>query len=327
MSKWLTIFVTAVLLSSCAKDRIEFVPDPGQQLDSVWVSTINDDNKISELIKSFSLPALINDTTTLSNDTTFIHREKFDIIIPPGALKSSTTANLYGRINYSFFLLQKKGDFIKLQQSTINADKNALYTGGNFFLRFSKDNEALTIVPGKIVIIRFNDPQPTKDMKVFYGTENLNPTTPVNICNGWAAANSVAYVKPVQRIFNSISSYGYEVGTDKLSWINTGALYPYSTSSINLSVYVPDLFSNANTEAYLVLKDQRCVIKLSGEAGTRKFSAPNIPSGKSAIVVTVSKVSEDYFLGSTEIITSDKPVEVKPAHSSLDHILDFLNSL
>ena len=318
---------TILILTSCKKDSIVFIPDPGYQLDSAWVNTISDQSKIAECLKNVYPPPPHTDTTEIFlSETTFIRKELFDIIIPPGTLKGSS-GDITGKVNYNFFLLQKKGDFIRLQQSTINNEYFLLQSGGGFFIRFFRGTEELNLVPGKNLIVRYNDPQPLQNMRVFYGTDNIVTTTPVNTSSGWTISSTSAYVKPVQRKFNSTSSYGYEVSTDKLRWINTGLNLSTSSGLVNLSVYVHDLFSNANTQAYLVFKDSRTILKLNGDAGSKKFTAPNIPLNKSAVVITISKVAQDYFLGTQDIITSDKPVEVKPIIGGLDRIINYLNTL
>lgn len=331
MKKNITILWAAILiLSSCKKDSIIFVPDPGYQLDSAWVNTISDQSKIAECVKNIFPPVPLTDTAEiLLKDTTIIRRELFDIIIPPGTLKGSSTGDVSGKVNFNLFLLQKKGDFIRLQQSTINNEHFLLNSGGGFFIRFFRGTEELNIIPGKNIIVRYNDLLPLQNMKVYYGTDNIISTTPVNTSTGWTSSLTSAniYVKPVQRKFNNTSSYGYEISTDRLRWVNAGLNTSTSTGLINLSVYVPDLFSNANTQAYIVFKDSRIIVKLNGDAGSKKFTAPNIPLNKSALIITISKVAQDYFLGTQEIITSDKPIEIKPIAGGLDRILNFLNSL
>jgi hypothetical protein len=328
MKKLSTIIIAALLLASCKKDSIIFIPDPGQELDSAWVTTINADSKISELIKSILPPPPVADTVELLlKDTTIIRRELFDIIIPEGALKGAGATDITGKVAYNFFLLQKKGDFIRLQQSTINNDRFLLNSGGGFFIRFFRGSEELNIVPGKNIIVRFNDPLPLQNMKVFYGAESIVSPTPVNTSSGWSVSLNSTYVKPVQRKFNNVASYGYEVATDKLRWVNAALNLSTGTGTVNISVYVPDLFSNANTQAFIVFKEFRTIVKLTGEPGSRKFIAPNIPANKSAMIVTISKIAGDYFLGTQEIITTDKPIEVKPLKGGLDRITGFLNTL
>lgn len=328
MKKILAIAATVVLMaSSCKKDSIVFVPDPGQQLDSNWVASIDDKQKIAELVKSIMLPPPATDEAEIIKDTTYINRELFDIIIPPGSLKGTVTADVIGKISFQFFLLQKKGDYIRLQQSTINAERLLLNSGGGFFIRFFRGTEEINIVPGKNILVRYNDPQPLQNMKVFYGTDNIANPVPVNTSGTWTPSANNNYVKPVQRKFNTSSYYGYEVSTDKLRWINTALNFPGGITLVNLSVYVPDLFSNANTQVFIVFKESRTVVQLSGDAGSRKFTAANIPAGKTALIVTISKAASDYFLGTQEIITSDKPIEVKPLAGGLDRIISYLNSL
>ncbi|HET9057588.1 MAG TPA: hypothetical protein VFN30_12150 [Chitinophagaceae bacterium] len=334
--KKLSILITVAvfMLASCKKDSSIFLPNAGQELDSIWVSTISEQSKISELTKSIIPAAPLTDSVVIlpadstgMKDTTIIRRELFDIVIPPDALKGSVTSDVVGKINFVMFLLRKKGDYIRLQQSTISNDRSLLNSGGGFFLRFFRGNEELNIAPGKNILVRFNDPAPLQNMKVYYGPDNVVSPIPSNFGATWTASTTSTYVKPIQRNYNTANYYGYEILTDKLKWVNAGLNFSTGIDLINLSVFVPDLFSNANTEAYIVFKDTRTVVKLTGDVSSRKFVAEKIPLNKSAVIVTISKVSNDYFLGTKEIITSDKPVEVKPLATSLDAIIAHLNSL
>lgn len=316
-------------LASCRKeDTSVFVPDPDYRLDSGWVNSISDQSKICELVKNILPPAPLTDSAELFlNDTTFIRREFYDIIIPPGTLKGSSSGDITGKIAYNFFFTDKLGDYIRLQQSTINNEQYLLSTDGSFYTRFFRGTEELTIAAGKNIIVRYNDPQPKSAMKVFYGSDVINYPVPVNVSNGWLTSSGSCYVKPVARKFNNNTFYAYEVSTDKLKWINTASGLPANNTLLNLNVYLPDLFSNANTEAYLIIKDFKTAVKLSGDVNSRKFTAPNIPSGKSALIVTISKIATEYFLGTQDIITSDKPVEVKPVKGGFDRITSYINSL
>jgi hypothetical protein len=164
-------------------------------------------------------------------------------------------------------------------------------------------------------------------MNVFYGGDNYSLSYPVNNAPGWMPANTSAYVKPVQRTYNNHTYYGYEVATDKTKWVNAANTLTPGPPLINMSVFLPDLFSNANTQIFLVLKDSRSISKLSGDPGSRKFIAANIPAGKAATLVCFAKCANNYFLAAKDISTGDGMTELKPMPSDLSKIISYLNSL
>lgn len=329
MKKLIGILSTLILAASCTKeDSFGFNPNQLQNLDSSWVTTIPDQSKICELVKSLPAVQPITDSVEiLAADTTVISKDLYDILIPPKALKTSSGAVVTGKVAFNFYFTEKLGDYIRLQQSTINSSQYLLSTNASFYLRFFLGADELAIIAGKNIIVRYNDPQPKQNMKLFYGLGDIGYTTPVNNTILWYASTSNCYVTPVARKLNTTYYYAYEVSTDRLKWINIASGLPQGLTLLNLSVYLPDLFSNANTQAFIIFKDTKTLVKLNGEASTRKFSAPNIPSGVKAMVVTISKSAEEYYLGTQEIITTDKPLQVKPIKSSLDQIINFINSL
>lgn len=330
MKKLITILsIFTIALASCRKeDSFAFQPDQHNRLDSSWVNSISDQSKVCELIKSFSAVQPVTDTVELAaNDTTVIRRDFYDILIPPAALKTSSSTTVTGKIYYNFLFTEKMGDYIRLQQSTINNDQYLLSTSGSCYLRFYSGSDDLYLADGKNIIIRYNEQQPNQNMKLFYGASDISYPVPVNVSNGWVSASANCYVKPIVRKFNGYYYYAYEASTDRLKWINIAASLPQGLNLTTLNVYLPDLFSNANTQAYVVFKDARSIVKLTGDAGSRKFVAPNIPSGVHAMIITLSKTAEDYFLGVQDVITSDKPLQVKPEKVRLDQIINFINSL
>ncbi|MBI1783314.1 MAG: hypothetical protein HYR66_18420 [Sphingobacteriales bacterium] len=329
MKKLISILTILIFLASCRKeDSFSFEPDQHNKLDSTWVNAISDQSKVCELVKNFSTIQPVTDTTELFlNDTTFIREDNYDIIIPPGTLKGSSTSAITGKISYNFILTEKLGDYIRLQQSTINSSQYLLSTGGSFYLRFFRGTEELNLIDGKYIVVRYNEPQPRQNMKVFYGAGDLSYPVPVNVSNGWTLSSANCYVKPVARKVNTTYYYAYEVSTDRLKWINIASNLTQGTSLVSLSVYLPDLFSNANTQAYIVFKDTKTIVKLSGDAGSRKFVVLNIPAGAHASIVTISKTAEDYFMAVQDVITSDKPIQVKPDKVNLDQIINFINTL
>ncbi|RTL60897.1 MAG: hypothetical protein EKK37_01725 [Sphingobacteriales bacterium] len=329
MKKLIGILSTLILAASCTKeDSFGFNPNQLQNLDSSWVTTIPDQSKICELVKSLPAVQPITDSVEiLAADTTVISKDLYDILIPPKALKTSSGAVVTGKVAFNFYFTEKLGDYIRLQQSTINSSQYLLSTNASFYLRFFLGADELAIIAGKNIIVRYNDPQPKQNMKLFYGPGDIGYTTPVNNTILWYASTSNCYVTPVARKLNATYYYAYEVSTDRLKWINIASGLPQGLTLLNLSVYLPDLFSNANTQAFIIFKDTKTLVKLNGEASTRKFTAPNIPAGVKATVVTISKSAEEYYLGTQEIITTDKPLQVKPIKSSLDQIINFINSL
>jgi hypothetical protein len=123
-------------------------------------------------------------------------------------------------------------------------------------------------------------------------------------------------------------SKGYLVETGRTGWVGVDRPLVPSAQKTEVSVIVPNLFSNANTAVYMVFSNYRTVVQLTGNPALRKFSFSNMPVGQDVKIIAISKVGDAYYLGQkTDKIVENMSTFVKPEQSSLASIISFLNSL
>lgn len=316
-----TLLITGFLLSSCQKDLDLFVPDPIAGFDSTWHNNIDNSMPVAGLKTTLLLPIYkdsfeLNATTVVLNTGSGLQCTFF-----PGSIVTAGNTPVAGRIYIETLLLKAKGDMIRMGTPTTSNGK-LLISGGEFFVRLTKDGNELQLAPNSRYYIRYNDPNPSVLMKLFAG-EQANP----GVFNWLPLTDTINTVT----VFNQY----YQVSTDRLKWINCD--YFYDTTGIPQTIVSADLpanYTNANTTAYTVLNDMHAVVGMYGNATTRKFSTGKLPANKQVTVVIISKQGNDYFLGHEQVLTvgssgtiGNQPVTVTPVITTLDNIKTYLNSL
>ncbi len=317
-----SLLFSFLLIAACKKDTNEFVPDPGQQLDSAWTNNVTANSQVLILSKSLegSLTAQSINTAT---DTTISSAGGLQISFPTNGILLNGTA-LSGTVKVEYVLLQKKGDFIRYGVPT-STNKYPLESGGALHIRLTSNGQPLTVASSKKIIIRYRDAEPKQGMSIFYGN-TLSVTN--SLLFDWTLANDNSLVKVWDSTNTNPSAKGYVVETYKTGWVSVDRSIPSSQPRIEVKAVLPDLFSNANTAVYMVFKNYRSVVQLSGNTTLRHFSFPNIPANEPVIFVSISKVGSSYYLGVKEEKTAANMVSfVKPTLSSLAAINALLNSL
>jgi hypothetical protein len=318
---FITLGAILFLLVSCQKDSDIFIPDPGQQLDSAWVNTLNSNAQVIQLSEKISGSFTVQQVSA-STDTSIRTSAGFVIEIPRTALLA-TGAEYTGIVRAEFVLVQKKGDFIRYNIPT-SSNRFPLESGGAFFVKLvTSTGTALTVNPNKNIYIKYPDEAPKTGMSLYYNS--IAPT--VNGLFNWLPANDGSQVG----IWSSNTApflKGYAVSTTRTGWLNVDRLLEPTAPKTEVNVVLPNLFSNANTAVYIVFKSFRSVIQLNGNSSLRTFSFPNIPINSDVKIVTISKVADSYYLGvKDEKVIANFSTFVKPELSSLDKIHQFLSAL
>jgi hypothetical protein len=307
-------------LASCQKDSDVFVPDAGQQLDSAWVGTITSNMQVSTLTSKIAGIFEIAQANTTS-DTAVRNNTGLLIEIPRGALLSAGT-EFTGAYRVEYMLLQKKGDFIRYGVPT-SSNRFPLESGGALMLRmFTSTGAAITVNPAKRIYIRYGVDSTRQNMSLYYSS--LTPTA--SLAFNWLPANDGSIVNTWAT--NTPPAKGYVISTARTGWLSVDRLFDNSLATTEVGVVLPNLFSNANTAVYMVFKNIRSVVQLSGNPATRIFSFPNIPVNSDVKFVAISKVGDNYYLGvKDDRVITNFSTFIKPEISSLDKINSLLNSL
>ena len=324
-AKWISVSATLIIFfTACQKNSDVFVPDPGQQLDSAWVSTITSNSQVSVLTNSIAGTfdnSQLNVSSTV--DTSITGANNSLVIEIPRESLFSTGVVFTGAVRAEYKLILKRGDFIRYGVPTVS-NRFPLESGGALLLRlFTTSGSPVTVNPSKRIYIKYVDELAKQGMSLFYSSNSPASTSVFN----WLPANDGSQVAlwsnnttPVQK--------GYAIATTRTGWLNVDRLLEPALATTDVNVVLPNLFSNANTSVYMVFKNIRSVVQLSGNTTTRTFSFPNIPVNAEVKFVTISKVGDSYYLGiKDDKIISNYSGFVKPELSSLEKINLFLNTL
>lgn len=316
------LLITCFLAVSCKKDTNVFIPDPGQQLDSAWTANVTAASQVMILSKKLEGSFVSQEFNTLS-DTSVTTSNGLQFSFPKNSLLLNGSS-LSGSVKLEYVLLQKKGDFIRYGVPT-SSSRYPLESGGALHIRLTSGGQPVTVASNQKISIRYSDPLPKANMSVFYGSPDIVTNS---LLFNWTLATDNSNVK----LWDSINTYpaqkGYALETFRTGWVSINKSLETSLARVEIRAVLPDLFSNANTAVYMVFKNFRSVLQLSGNTSSRDFSFPNIPVGQEVTFVTISKVGDSLYLG----IKTDKTVAnmvsfIKPELSSLSSIMNYLNSL
>jgi hypothetical protein len=285
-------------------------------------------------VVNIPLPELITaapmvDSFNLVTGDTLFFAEGLNMYFPPNCCVTGTgSVPLTSMIRVEVTHLKKKGDFIRYGKPTMSYDY-LLQTGGSFNVVLTTQNGIpVNLAPGVMFKIRYLNPAPTNDMKFFYETMWVAGTDSTAT---WKQGNSQQGSVSTWQKFDTATQTlfkGYEMFSTKLRWINCDFFNDTIQPSTRMNVTLPLNFTNVNTNVYAVFKNKNIVAGLNSETVSKTFFLRKIPIGSEVILVTISKIGSNYYLGKKEdTVTSSNLVTVNPEPKSLPDIINYLNSL
>jgi hypothetical protein len=313
--------VAAMLFTSCQKDTDIFIPDTTSVgLDTNWIATVTDLSPVSE-VKRLLRKENFLDSIDATAGGTFQTSDGLTVIVLPGSLLLPGGVLATGRIHVETILVKNRGDMVRLDKPTTSFGR-VLISGGEIFIRIRKENEELHLAPGKGIYIKYNDSSPSSLMRLFYGDES----DPQRF--NWIQSTSNTQTAI------GVTSQGYELFSTQLRWINCDYFADTTGGRVNVMASLPADYTNANTSVYLVFKEMKSVVGMYGDATTKRFSSPKVPSGKVAVVVSITKKgTNSYYLGHETITTGQTSlngihtVPLRPQPTSLTDIKAYLATL
>ncbi len=226
--------------------------------------------------------------------------------------------------------MRTKGDFIKAYRPN-SSYGYPLETAGGFFIRVSKFNDELSLLPGTSIKIKYSDMvDPVTNMQVFYGKESVPfPVGALDSAHTWVRGQNTSYVKTFYKQTGNTYTKGYELEAEKLRWISTHRYLDTTVAKTNIYAILPPNHTNKNTQVFAVFDKSRTVLALKSDLSTRSFTTGNIPLKSKITLVSISKIGPDLFLGIKVIndVGTIVNYSVTPEKKSLGQILDYLNSL
>lgn len=322
----LLILAVVFAMSSCKKDSDVFIPDPNLTAgpDTTWFNFLPDSTPSRRLLASIA-PAVYTDSFEVNNSpATILSPDGLTCVFPPLCCVTPNGLSVTGKVYVQMLLIRKKGDMLAADKPTISNGR-LLVSGGEIFVKLTKNGDELRLAPGKSIVLKYNDPQPVSNMRLFYGDET-NP----NRFN-WILADSLGAGTQTITIGNNF----YQLVSSRLRWINCDAFADtLGTSRVQITASLSPIYTNVNTVCYLVFNNRRSVIGMYGSAITRKFQSGLVPVGEPATMVVISKLGNQYLIGKQTFITGQNTTAVNqqivstvPLPTSLPDIKAYLDTL
>ncbi|MBA4139623.1 MAG: hypothetical protein H0X70_03815 [Segetibacter sp.] len=326
---YIFLFLAIIFFISCAKKNAdEFVAYPNDpQNDTVWINQPAITSPVYKIPEILSF-APTEDSFDVMTGANIRFSEILNIRFPPAGLTFANGTAVTGKVKVQVTHLHKKGDFIRFALQTASFNK-WLATGGAFFIRVTKGGQELIIEPGKNITLLIREPSPVNNLKVFYGEQVLLPPIPlaINSLFTWAPGTDMNDVNVLSGQDATGPFRAYQLISKRLNWISFNYL-DATQSKTKTTAVLPLNFTNKNTLVFAVLKDQKTILQLEGNGSSKSFTIDDIPLNKSIILVAISKIGENLYIGSKEA-TVDKNERVnitliKKTKAEVDQFLDAL---
>ena len=342
MKKLLFILVClpAVFFTACNKELSDnFTVYTNHPLnDTVWVRNVSAGASVNDCFDALFPDNILIDTFNTALGGSIHFGDSISIEFPANAFTGSGNSGgsgvFTGNAKVLVIPIRRKGDFIKFFKPTTTRDGSLLETGGGLYIRIFNDDKELSLVQGASIRIRFNDEDvPKNNMQAFYGKETF-PFILKGIDTGfsWLRDTDTSWL-PIwykTAVPPAATSYaGYEINAKQLRWISAERYIDSSLPKAKLTTILPPNFTNKNTAVFTVFANQKTVVDMQGDYPSRSFYANNIPLKSTVKLVSISKIGDDFYLGTENVSSVDAVTihKITPVKKSVPDILAYLNGL
>ena len=319
MNRYLWVIIVTVIFVSCKKEASdEFLLDSTNPLnDTAWRTNILADAPVNKIFETLSLPSQ-SSSFDANKDHTVNFNDYLQIKFLGSSCQGEGGENIFGTIKIEVDYLKTRGDMIRHKKSTTSYDR-LLESGGAFNIKVTQNGKQLKIAPQKFIVLRYRNSKADTHMNVFYGD-----TTVTNLDNfTWVPADS-------QRIntWRDGSISGYELFCKRFNWINCDKFIGTTNPRTAVSAILPVNFTNNNTAVYLVFEDMLSVVRMNPNLANRLFYFNNVPINSNVIFVSISKIGDNFYLGTKEAkVTRNLVARFSPEKKTNKEINDYINSL
>ena len=217
--------------------------------------------------------------------------------------------------------IQRKGDLISRNTSTITSENRVLESGGILHLKASCNGQELKLAQGNVLKIQIPETPPFFANQLFTNSVGIS-----DVFTGWSGANAAVSNAEWQVPGGTSFQVGYQMMVPSLHWVCAGRMLEEPNSSY--CVELPLGFSDQNTQAFIVMKNINAVVPLRYQADVFRFCAPFIPQGFPVQLVTVSKLGNQYWLGNKDVETGgSNSATVQPQKMSEQQVIEFFKNL
>lgn len=299
---------------SCRKDVDEFrtYPITLADLDPLLGQVPNSSTKTT-----IPLGGLTKDTVVVTTDGLRIFltdTEQLLVDVNDNPVSFSTCLNLLLEVTE----VLRKGDMIARNVPSTVANGALLESDAILRVRFTCDGTPLKLKQGRNIKIQIPETNRHDNLFVYNGTIQNN------LLSGWTATSKPVYLADWISNVTNETVLGYEIIVTQLDWLACSR--PLSGASSSFCVNLPEGFSDLNTVVYMVFKNVKVTVPLTGIGS--EFCYTQAPQGFFVKLVTVSKYGDQYWLGNKETeIGTNTLLEVAPQIVSEQQMLNFLKGL
>jgi hypothetical protein len=318
LKKGLPIAIFLIFLIGCGEnfDRFTAYP-PGGDISqfSETVQTLSEDYTISAENGGFFV----------TNHRTIVH-------IPENVFVYADGSPVSGQVDIEFLEIYNKGLLVMYNVPTIS-NGQLLISDGVFNITARQGGEELLLAAGKKLRFQVPDETPNPEMIIFYGDNdgpnqdfNWTPATQDGTAT-WVRASISEWA--FQDSTNQWFDFGYEFFIDQLTWINVDIFKDIPEGErTDVCVELPEIYTNTNTQVFMIFRDINGVLAMLGNAETMLFCEPYslTPIGYDVTFVVISHQGDEIFhFGMADAtIEANHHEFIVPAEKSLQEILDIL---
>ena len=331
--------VLAVILTiSCTKDTDVFLPKHS-------VDIVGD---IDRFFNAARIPIETHVTTNIDVPAAVVTERKSVIILDPGSLQDADGNLITGNVEVSILELMSPGEILTYGIST-NSRGNLLESGGEFHLTIRQNGKPLTLQGGSHIRILTDLPngvQGNQRMELFYDILEHDQFTGKKLYPSWEEADGNpntwsnitlsdwAAIADSQQV---VTGYGYAGYSDHLDWVHLAAFdQTPPASKTNVCIALPPRFVESNTAVFLVMKDQRTVLRLKGDPVFAQFCnayqedyqiGVPVDSHVSIIAVSEQGLNRYFFWMHTTTLKKNHNEFIEPVETPLENIRQVLATL
>lgn len=311
---WLLLLL---FLAGCRPDVTEF--EPYEASTSAMSEALAKKIPSAVAHQSFTFNNLSSDILLEMPNGTRVFFSDTDQLFANASTGSPVLCSTCADLNVAVTEVFDKSDIIARGLSTVAKNGVIFENGGILLITVSCNGQALSILPNRTIKVQMPNVETYPDFLVYERDQAVENDT------RWTTSSQAVF-EAEWPLPNGGIRNGYEVLVKKLGWIAAGR--PFSDATSYFCTTLPTGFGGQNTLAYLVFKNKQAVAPLTFDLGQNRFCHSKAPAGHLVQVVSVSKLGNDYWLGSaqTEIGTN----QVFPLDSQMaseEAVFNFLKSL
>jgi hypothetical protein len=318
------IGLITLILAGCKENIDVFIPDSSNVVDP-------NAGDIAHLFRELA-PSLQTHSGQAEEAWTFRSEGGVVVTFPANAFVDGNGLSVSGAVEADILEVFSMGDMIRNRLQAVS--KGRLFeSAGMIFVNVRQNGKTLHLAPKSKMEVQLPAQDINPSVELFYEAEI--ETRPFS----WLEADeetpgAPANVFATERYDPELQIWtpAYEFYSDRLGWMAVGVLSPTGGEMTSLCAGLPSGYGKNNTAVFLALPGTNSVLEFSwnSEDGARQCCLNDVPAGQDGVLVALSERGAGLFhFRYAEINTGfgSTAVTMKPAETSRNDILEFLNGL